>query len=298
MLSNIRRELHRTIYRVLRGSGAALLHRRSAAVVFCYHNVVADEIAGIVGNPWLHAGVSEFYEQLEWIARAFTVVPIDELVTRLRKGTRVGGLAALTFDDGYTGCVRHAIPMLRNMSMPFALFPVVEASDERRPFWWDVAGKITTQQRDRYLTALRGDHDNVLAETPHPQTVPDDLLPASWTMLKSILRDDCTIGAHGVTHRNLSALALNEVTWELNHARERIGEEVGQTPEFLAYPYGRVNSTVLAQMETAGFKAGFGLEFGLVSPEASTRELARINVPAGLPSATFACWASGVQLRG
>lgn len=297
MITDFRRQLHRAAYRVLDRSGVALWYRRSAAIVFCYHNVVPDELAGRVGNPWLHAGISEFTDQIEWISGSFTVVPIHELLSRLQDGRTVKGLAALSFDDGYTGAVRHAIPVMRHASLPFGLFPVINAADDHRPFWWDLVGNITSDERERYLTALKGDRDLVVGDRSQPN-LSDDILPASWDMLRSVQGDDCAIGVHGVTHRNLAALQPEQIAWELTHARERLTDEIGQRPDVIAYPYGRTNPMVIAETERAGFGAGFGLEFGLIRPGTPRFNLGRINVPAGLPMATFACWASGLHLRG
>jgi peptidoglycan/xylan/chitin deacetylase (PgdA/CDA1 family) len=284
-------------YHGLHRSGAARWHRRSGCVVFCYHNVVPDDITGRVGVPSLHVSVSEFSEQIDWIADSFEVVPVDEVLSRLRRGRSVAGLAALTFDDGYAGAIRHAIPVMRRAGVPFTLFPVISSADERRPFWWDLAGIVETAQRERYITALEGDREQIVHDHPGVVDLPDDALPASWDMLRAILGSDCTIGVHGVTHRNLAVLPGEDIAWELTHARTRLREELDVTADVIAYPYGRSSPAVQAATERAGFRAGLTNNTGLVREGINPFELGRINVPAGLSLATFACWASGLKLR-
>jgi peptidoglycan/xylan/chitin deacetylase (PgdA/CDA1 family) len=288
------RQLSRAMYGVLRRSGAAHWRRRSGAVVFCYHNVVPDRLAGQVGDGWLHIGFSEFAEQIAWIAKAHTVVPMSELITRHRKGRPLGGLAVLTFDDGYVGCIRHAIPLLRDTKLPFAIFPVVSTAAEPKPFWWDHLGPIDPGDRIRFLGPLQGDAD--LIDTPTAD-VPYDAMPASWDMLRTVRGADCEFGVHTMTHRNLASLAREEIAWELAEARSRLTEELGVVQPVAAYPYGGMNAVVQAEMQSEGFQAGFSLEFGLVRSGAEPFNLSRVSVPAGIGMSSFACWGSGLKLR-
>lgn len=298
MSRGLRRLAIHAAYRALHGTGAARWHRRADAVVFCYHNVVPDELVGRAGNPWIHAGISEFSEQIEWISKHFAVVPLGELLSRLRRGRPLKGLAAVTFDDGYTGCLRLALPVMRRVSVPFTLFPVIRAADQQTPFWWDVFGEVENAERQRYLTSLMGDSELIAAERPRNAELPEDAMPASWSALRSALGDDCTIGIHGMTHRNLTALSPAEVAWEVTEARARLNDEIGRTMDVVAYPYGLTNAAVQAETERAGCRVGLGLDFGLIRDGDSTMNLSRITVPAGLSMSTFACWASGLQLRG
>jgi peptidoglycan/xylan/chitin deacetylase (PgdA/CDA1 family) len=278
-------------------SGGARLNRRSSAVVLCYHNVVPDEMAGLVGDDSLHLGKSDFAAQIEWLADTFTVVPIGEVVDRLRADRSLGGLAALTFDDGYTGVLRHAIPVVRAAGLPFSLFPVVTSADRPRAFWWDRLGKLDDPRREQCLNSLQGDADQILSDSEDPSDFSDDLLPARWTMLKEALGDDCTIGVHTVTHRNLTTLKPTEVAWEVTHARERLQQELGAVTDVLAYPYGRTSEAVQDAVARAGFRGGLGLDFGLVRRQAPRLNMRRINVPEGISMVSFMCWTSGLKLR-
>jgi peptidoglycan/xylan/chitin deacetylase (PgdA/CDA1 family) len=186
---------------------------------------------------------------------------------------------------------------MRKAHVPFTLFPVVQAADERQPFWWDLAGALQNETRERYINALKGDRDAVCREYPDAVDLPDDALPASWEMYRAILDDDCSIGVHGVTHRNLTTLPAEEVVWELTHARTRVGEELAVPTDVIAYPYGRTNASVQAVAERLGFQAGLTNDSSLIREGHALFDVGRINVPGGLSIATFACWASGLKLR-
>jgi peptidoglycan/xylan/chitin deacetylase (PgdA/CDA1 family) len=295
-MSGLRRHVTRGVYQFLKVSGAARLHRRSQAVAFCYHNVIPDALANQVGDPALHLPVSSFAEQLDWITRSFTVIPIGELAKRLRERASVSGLAALTFDDGYYGVIHHAIPLMRSAGVPFALFPVVEGASQRRPFWWDLFPDLTAAQRNRFLSELKGDFDAIAPLSNATRDLPTDAIAADWATLRRIAGPDCTVGVHTVTHRNLTVLTDTEIAWELNESRERIVSELGITPSVVAYPYGFRDPRVQKITEAAGFEAGCTLSFELIRQGNPSFDIPRINIPAGIPMANFACWSSGLKL--
>ena len=293
----IQNRLSDAVYRLLYASGAARLVRRAHAVIFCYHNVVPDALTGKVGDPYLHTGVTDFANQLDFITSGYDVVPVDEILTRMRKGAAVAGLAALTFDDGYAGAVRHAIPLMRQAGVPFTLFPVVDGAAHRHAFWWDRFGYLENGQREHFLNSLKGEQGAIEAQIDQSGYLPDDAIPAGWNELRQIAGADCTFGVHTMTHRNLAVLPPDEVRWEIANARDVLAQELNQVPTLVSYPYGRTNATVQEETKRAGFVAGLGLASNLVRHGVPTFDVPRINVPAGIALASFACWSSGLKLR-
>src|SRR4029079_14779601 len=79
-------ELAAVAYRLAWRSGfaASLRSVRPAATIFCYHNVVPDALENPCGDGPLHLGLSRFRTHLDWIASAYRVVPLREILTRLR----------------------------------------------------------------------------------------------------------------------------------------------------------------------------------------------------------------------
>jgi peptidoglycan/xylan/chitin deacetylase (PgdA/CDA1 family) len=61
---------------------------------------------------------------LDWVARRYRLVSIDEAAHSLLDERRNRPLAALTFDDGYRGVYDVAYPLLRRKGIPAALFVV------------------------------------------------------------------------------------------------------------------------------------------------------------------------------
>lgn len=63
------------------------------------------------------------------------------------------------------------------------------------------------------------------------------------------------IGAHTVTHPDLTRLTRSEAAHELGDSRQRLEELVGAPVTVAAYPYGRANEETFAACEEAGFVA-------------------------------------------
>jgi peptidoglycan/xylan/chitin deacetylase (PgdA/CDA1 family) len=297
VITTIQNRVSHAIYRMLFASGAARFLGRSDAVVFCYHNVIPDALLGRAGDPFLHIPLSEFSNHLDWITSSYQVVAIGEILARLRTGQSVAGLAALTFDDGYAGALRYGVPAMRSANVPFALFPVIEAATHRRPFWWDLFECLGNQDRLRYLAEFKGSHSAIVPEVSGDKDLCDDALPAGWSELKSVLADDCTIGVHTMTHRNLTRLSREEINWELDKSRTCLKTELDRDVSIVCYPYGLSNELVEDETERAGFEAGLGLGSNRVRHGASLFNVPRINVPAGIALASLACWSSGLKLR-
>ena len=287
-------------YRLIVATGLPRWRRRrsSGAAIFGFHNVVPDAMSGRVGDRSLHVGVTAFNRYIEWISRAYVVIPILELANRLRRRQPVGGLAVLTFDDGYVGSIRHALPVMRAAGVPFTVFPVVNGAADPHAFWWDAVVNLNLRDRERFLLEFQGDGARILeSANMSAVAVPDVLLPASWQMLRDVLGSDITIGSHTVTHRNLATLPPHELSHELSASRIVLKRELGVDADAIAYPYGRSSDAVHAAAAAAGYVAGVTVEFGLNGSASAPLALARVSVPAQLPASTLACWGAGIRLR-
>ena len=97
-------------------------------LVVGYHAVVED-VRAHVGRaiaPNL-ISVNMLERQLEWIGRRYRFMTLDDLGAQLERGDPFERpSAAVTFDDGYVGVYRHALPLLKRMGIPAGVFIVTE----------------------------------------------------------------------------------------------------------------------------------------------------------------------------
>jgi peptidoglycan/xylan/chitin deacetylase (PgdA/CDA1 family) len=98
------------------------------ALVLGYHRVVEDyRRAAARSIPPMLISVSMLERQLDWVARHFDIVSLDELGRRLERGDPGRRApAAITFDDGYQDVYEHAAPLLRRKGIPAAFFVVTD----------------------------------------------------------------------------------------------------------------------------------------------------------------------------
>jgi hypothetical protein len=74
-------------------------------MVFVFHRV-DDRFSG----DHLSSSRKQFRDWISYISERFEVVPLSEFVEKLRQRCGVGGLAAITFDDGYLDNHANAAP--------------------------------------------------------------------------------------------------------------------------------------------------------------------------------------------
>ena len=83
----------------------------------------------------------------------------------------------------------------------------------------------------------------------------------TWTMIKKMAQSGLvTFGCHTVNHPMLSNLDRADIAKEICLARDRLTEQVGEPPQFFAYPYGSdaaIGPEAAALVAKAGFSAAF-----------------------------------------
>jgi peptidoglycan/xylan/chitin deacetylase (PgdA/CDA1 family) len=230
----------------------------------------------MLGDPGAHLPLDRVVEQMRWIRRRYTVVPLAELTERLTTRRNLRGLLALTFDDGYRGTVLEALPVLGTLGLPATLFVVGDAPGRSTPFWWD----------DQTRANGRG------------EAFPDSRLPAGWEELRIAARAGFEIGAHSMHHHDLTLLDQDELAEDLRACNDRLSLHLGLRATSFAYPYGRWNGRVREAVRAAGFLSAVTLDGGPNGRGTDRWAIRRQNIPAGIGAAAFECWTAGVRPRG
>ena len=74
-----------------------------------------------------------------------------------------------------------------------------------------------------------------------------------WPQLRELHRAGHRIGAHGLTHKLLTACSAVELDQEIRGARQRLEDGLGARVEVMSLPGGRADHGVLRACEQAGF---------------------------------------------
>ena len=131
-----------------------MLRRRRArqqAVILLYHRVAPPgegppdySTAGMVVTP------EEFDRQMRFVARAYHVVPLGQIVAAVRRRTAFEpGLCAVTFDDGWRDVYEFALPILKRHGIPATLF-VATGPVDGTAWDWPERAKVPAGQPERH----------------------------------------------------------------------------------------------------------------------------------------------------
>lgn len=186
--------------------------------------------------------VRTFRRQMAYLVARYTIVRLADVVVFLTGGCDLPDKAvALTFDDGYADAYTNVFPVVKALRIPITIFLTTNL------------GKTLGQ--------------------------PDRL---TWRQITEMHASGLVrFEAHGHNHLNLiTALADSpkRAAEEINVCQERIKEQLGYTPRYLAYAAGHRNDTVMTFVQDAGFEAAFAITEGLVHKGDALFAVKRIQV--------------------
>lgn len=120
-----------------------------------------------------------------------------------------------TFDDGYSGVFKNALPIMKEFGFTATVFVCEEYIGKLND--WNFKDKIVRSHM-------------------------------SLNELKEILDDGWEIGSHGLTHRSLLRLSDEELVRELHLSKERMERSFGPIKTY-AYPYGDFNNYIVNKVK-------------------------------------------------
>ena len=185
-----------------------------------------------------------FSEQMALLrCSGFTPVGTAELARAWRaSGPLPERPVLITFDDGYEGVHRHALPVLAEHGFGATLF-------------------VSTGW-------LRGEYDT--------GDGPDEML--GWDQVRDLASSGVEIGGHSHTHPQLDQLSDDALGFELLRCREIIADELGARPASFAYPYGYSSRRVRAHVREAGFAQSLAVGNALARRAQGPYALRRVTV--------------------
>ena len=167
--------------------------RKPGPSILLYHRIAEE-----VFDPWsLAVSPAHFSEQMEWIGRNRTVLPLIEFAQRQREGCLASDSVAITFDDGYACNAHVGGPVLRRLGIPATIFLPAEIIEAGHPFWWDelqdivIDNPASTVLLDGEAVPIGPKNDadgNWLPGTP-PRTVRQRAFLAIWSRLRTRTSD-------------------------------------------------------------------------------------------------------------
>ncbi|MFI1971098.1 polysaccharide deacetylase family protein [Streptomyces cinnamoneus] len=215
-----------------------------------YHAVAHAPARAAYG---LSVSPGAFAEQMRLLADSgHTPVTAGRLAAAWRGGGRLPPRPVLiTFDDGYEGVHRYALPVLAEHGFAATLFASTG---------W-----------------LRGAHETGGAL---------DLM-LSWDQLRELAAAGVEIGGHSHTHPQLDQLTDERLWFEVRHCRDLLTLELGHPPGSFAYPYGYSSRRVRDTVRAAGFGVSLAVGNALAVRRQGPYALERVTVRRSTSTAEF-----------
>jgi peptidoglycan/xylan/chitin deacetylase (PgdA/CDA1 family) len=218
-------------------------------VIFCYHGVGPTTLR--IDPVFLRVRPPAFRAQLELLRAAeFEFVTVADFAERSAGGEPPPGLVALTFDDGMDDNHAFVLPLLQEYGAIGTFYVTTGLIGQTNPWMGEDSGA-----RMMTVDELR------------------DLVSAGFE-----------IGAHTVTHPDMSQLDYERCFHEANESRLTLERLLGISVHTFAYPFCHYGPAALAAVRASGFAAAVTCGTGVGSW--TPYELPRSNVSRkdGMPS--------------
>lgn len=185
-----------------------------------------------------------FAEQMALIGDlGLTPVRTADLAARWRSGKPLPERPVLiTFDDGYEGVHRHALPVLAKHGFAATVF--VSTGWLKGPH--DMGGGLDTM--------------------------------LDWDQVRELAEADVEIGGHSHTHPQLDQLPDGRLRSELILCKEIISDQLGTVPASFAYPYGYSGRRVREAVRETGYAQALAVNNGLARRRQGPYALTRLTV--------------------
>jgi peptidoglycan/xylan/chitin deacetylase (PgdA/CDA1 family) len=240
--------VYRTIGETAVAIGANENGHRSLRVLM-YHKV-----NDLPENP-LTMPVSVFDEQMGQLRElGYTVVGLEAVLDHYADGVPLPPKAVLiTFDDGYHDNLDNAAEVLKKYDYPAVLFVPIGYLDDRQP--------LPHEER----LAAQG----ILNRT------------IDWEEMADLERAGIRIESHGISHRPLADLELDEAAREIALSKLRLEEKLDRPVRAFSYVKGseaHYKPVHLSLVRQAGYDVAFTAVSGSNSPTTDPLQLRRYNI--------------------
>lgn len=215
------------------------------AAILLYH---------IIDNPKNEAerryccSPARFEQQMRYLVQSgHSLVSLTELVASVN-GRRPlpENAVAITFDDGFRCNYETAAPVLHRYGIPAMMFIVT--------------GRVG--ETNEWMSARSYPRRHLLA----------------WSEIRELNDAGIGIGSHTVSHPDLTDLGDQEIAKELFDSKRVLEDRLGNSIDFLAYPYGKFDPSIRELVKVTGYVAACSTQSGFNSDKSDRFGLRRIEV--------------------
>ncbi len=226
--------------------------------ILAYHGICDDRAAGEPWVPPYFVRASAFADQLAYLQRHTSVLPLSRAIGALERGTLPHRAVSITFDDGYANNLQVGYPLLEKHGLPATIF-LSTAPVETGEFYPFIRLRLIRLAQARTGTRAPGlakplpDYkreplDRVLTTTEEVwQELRPDLSPGQTETLRPLRPEEVRrfdpqlieFGAHSHTHCILGNETPERRQREISVSVQKVAEWTGKPATLFSYPNGQ-----------------------------------------------------------
>jgi peptidoglycan/xylan/chitin deacetylase (PgdA/CDA1 family) len=302
----------------LSGAGRLVPSAAGRGVIFTLHHV--RPARGYDFEPNGHLSVTpEFLDATIAVGRQCGLHPVhlEELPELLANSSDRRKFMCFTLDDGCRDNARFAAPVFRKHGVPYTAFITPGFVERSRSMWWETAEALTRaassfpfnfgdgmetvscwSRGEKFLAFDRLtkfvesiDEDDAVAKIDsaamsagiEPLGIVEQEIMTAAELRELVADPLARLGAHTVTHPNLSRVSDHRLRQELEQSAARIAAYSGRAPKSVCYPYGGRHAVGPRETQAArdiGFTLGVTTQPGVLNSESLERlsELPRVSL--------------------
>jgi peptidoglycan/xylan/chitin deacetylase (PgdA/CDA1 family) len=302
----------------LSGAGRLMPSAAGRGVIFTLHHV--RPARGYDFEPNGHLSVTpQFLDAAIVAGRQCGLHPVhlEELPELLADSSDRRKFMCFTLDDGCRDNAQFAAPVFRKHGVPYTMFITPGFVERSRTMWWETAEALTraaasfnfdfghgmetvpcSSRQEKFVAFERlakfvesVDEDDAVAKIDQaaisagvdPLGIVDhEIMTAAE--LRDLVKDPLArLGAHTVTHPNLSRVSDDRLRHELEQSAARVAAYSGRAPKSVCYPYGGRHAVGPRETKVAletGFALGVTTQPGVLNSERPEQlaELPRVSL--------------------
>lgn len=247
-------------------------------VVVNFHSVLDKIDRGDSFHRW-NSTVSDTIKLIDYIYENFEIISENELIAAKAAKIELTGKFLITFDDGYRSITKFLRDYFKSKGIKpivflissvytdnyvpwyISLSLVLRRYSQKTIFWQSKSYNLSnwSEKLDLYESIETNSHrltiskekiiEELLAANELPPFQFDDLDEDMQFLSKSevleLLDDGWSIGSHGVTHRPLAELGLEEIEAELKNSKTTLETQFGTIVRSVSYPNGSYDVRII-----------------------------------------------------
>ena len=206
---------------------------KTRRAVIYYHSINKSDVTG-------------FKKQMSYLAKNCHVIKPSEIIMASEGGAQA--VVAITFDDAFVNILNNAIPILKEYSLPAAVFVPADRLGQL-PDW----------------------------EIPEAHADKKELIMDSQ-QIKQLDKDGFEIFSHTLSHPKLIGLKDDTLLAELKNSKQFLEKVVGHEVIGISYPYGIYDNRVCRTVEKCGYKLGFTIKPCMLDSNTDAFMIGRFSV--------------------